>query len=137
MIQLKKWILLSFTALFLLACSQANTPEQTAIRFIEHVYQGDADEAVAMIHIGADDDKAGVQDILTGKIKAMVAEAKEKADKNGGLKNVEIIGETEYSGENKQRAYVKIKVSFKKSEDQMDESVKLIKTEKDGWKIRL
>lgn len=119
----------------LIACGGASTPEDAAKTFIEKMYQGKADDVVAMIHIPDDQkDQAGLKEMVSGKIKADVAKTKARAEANGG---VDKIVAQPFKPFEKDEKYGKVKVEtvFKNGKTETD-SVKVIHTD-DGWKIGL
>lgn len=123
----------ALAAAFLLAACGARTPEDAAKRFVEKSYTGDADAVIAMIYI-PEQDKAGIEDILHGKVKAGVAKQKEYADSKGGLAEI-TADPAETSPDDANRASVKVHMRFKQGETNTDR-VRLIKDGND-WKVRL
>lgn len=133
--KLASWLLLSCVALMLAACGANTSPEKVAEKYVYSLYAGDAETALKLIQLPDDEKKeAGVEDMVRGKVKAMVAQEKAKADAKGGVKNI-VVSPAEYSDENT-RAQVKVTISFKKDENSENDTVRLIKTD-DGWKIFL
>ncbi|WP_343292149.1 DUF4878 domain-containing protein [Vandammella animalimorsus] len=114
------------------ACSDVgSSPEATAKAFIKGVYGGDADAALKLVHIP--NGSPGEAEMAQGKVRAGVAEAKAKADKQGGFKDVEIKA-SEISPQDPNRANTTLRVVFKQGEKQ--ERVRTIKV--DGkWKVRI
>ncbi|MFD1244876.1 DUF4878 domain-containing protein [Paralysiella testudinis] len=129
-------ILSLLMAFSLAACgSGGSSPEKVAERYVELVYKGDADGVLKLIVLKPEErDKPGVEDMLRGKIKAMMAKAQEKADKAGGVKDI-TAAPANYS-EDKQRAAVQVTVTFKKSDTPDVARIRLFHTD-DGWKINL
>ena len=79
----------TFAVSLLLAACSAKSPEDTAKKFVSELYNGNADAVVAMVHLDdADKQKPGVQEMLSGKIKAGVAEQKALAEKQGGVESI-------------------------------------------------
>lgn len=123
-----------FITLAIAACGGNSSPEAAAKAFTEAVYSGDSQKVISMIYLSEKDKKeAGVQDILSGKIKMSVSHEKEVADKNGGLKNISIEG-IKYD-DDKKSAHVQISVTFKNTEQIKKKNLYLIKTD-DGWKVK-
>lgn len=129
-------ILTLFLAFSLTACgSGGSSPEKVAERYVELVYKGDADGVMKLIALkSGDKDEPGVEDMLRGKIKSMMAKAQEKADKAGGVKDI-TVAPANYS-EDKKRADVEVTVTFKKSDTPDIARIRLFNTD-DGWKINL
>ena len=66
-----------FFSVILAACGGGGSPEAAAKKYVQAVYNGDADTVISMIYIAEKDKKeAGLQEMLSGKIKVIVAEAK-------------------------------------------------------------
>lgn len=134
-----KKLLTAFSALFiacaLVACSGGNnTPQAAAKQFSEALYKGDADTVLKLLYIPEKEAKKdGFEDMMRGKMKMMVQEAKAHAEKNGGLDSVN-TSEPKYFDE-KKRATVQTTVKFKNGEEKKS-NTKLIATD-DGWKIGL
>lgn len=129
------WFTAILMALFLVACGGANTPEKVAIAYVQSVYQGDIDEVMDRVDM-SDINEPGLEDMMRGKMKAAAADAKKQADDYGGVDSVSVEGEVKYLDENQNRARVLVKVVF--NNDKTDSKyVKLIKTEKEGWKVWL
>lgn len=125
-------------AFWLTACSGSggDKPEQVAERFVEKSYSGDADAVVKMIHIPKQDaDSAGVEEMVTGKVKAAVAEQAARAESLGGVAEITSEPAQITDGEPK-LADVVTHTRFKQSDKVKSERVRLIETEQ-GWKIRL
>lgn len=121
--------------LALAACGGASTPEAAAKKYTEAVYAGDSETAISMIYLSEQDKKkAGLPEMLSGKIKAEIAHRKEFAVKNGGIKEIS-VGEPKYDND-KKFADVPVTVTFKKSEKPKEEHIRLIKTD-DGWKLKI
>lgn len=130
-----KWLFAAALGTILAACSGGGaTPEGVAKTFVEKSYAGDGDAAVAMIHISAEDQKPGVQEWVSGKVKAGVAKQKEYADKNGGVSEI-TIDPAEIRDGQPRTAIVSMKIRFGSGQERSDR-VKLVETE-NGWKIAL
>lgn len=114
------------------ACSVGNTPEATAKVFIEKSYAGDADTVLALMHM-PEGDKPGKKEMVEGKIKAMVAENKDAAQKKGGVKKV-IVEVAEVNKNDPNHAKVSVHIVFREGEE--NETVHLIKID-EKWKVRL
>lgn len=125
---LKKFVTLIMgitLGVFFVGCS--GSVEDISVSFVENAYKGNSDKLIEYVYIPEVGEKA----LIEGKLKIIVEQAKETADKAGGLKNVLIMSE-EIKEDN---ATVKLRVYFNNGEFK-DENVKLISV--DGkWKIRL
>lgn len=122
-----------FVSIILAACGGGSSPEAAAKKYVQAIYNGDADTVISMIYIAEKDKKeAGLQEMLSGKIKAIVAEAKKKANENGGVSNI-VVEEPKYS-QDKNSADVVVKVQFKNLENPIPTELHLVKTD-GGWKI--
>lgn len=121
--------------LMLTACG-SSTPEAAAKKYMGAVFDGDADKVIGMMYLPDDKkNEPGVQDMLSGKVKGMVAHAKEQAEKNGGVKEI-TTNEAKYS-EDKKTAEVRAKVTFKNDgSEPKEEIVNLIDIDGD-WKLNL
>lgn len=132
---MSRWlkILAIFSAFFIVAaCSGSNTPEATAKAFIEKSYAGDAEGVLALMHM-PEGDKPGEKEMAEGKIKAMVAESKDTAQKKGGVKQV-TVETAEINKNDPNHAKASVHIQFKDGEE--NDTVHLIKI--DGkWKVRL
>ena len=121
--------------LFLSACSTPDTPEAVAKKYVElMMVKGDAEGVMKIINIPDKEKKAGVEDMLRGKIKAEISRKKEWAEKNGGVKNIE-AGEVKVYEKDTNYASVPITINFKNGK-QDNTNVRVIKTDK-GWKINI
>lgn len=132
---MSRWlrILAIFSAFFMVAaCSGGNTPEATAKAFIEKSYAGEADAALALMHMPAGD-KPGDKEMFEGKIKAMVADNKDEAQKKGGVKKV-TVEKVEIDKNDPNHAEAVVHIQFKEGEEK--DTVRLIKID-DKWKVRL
>lgn len=127
-------ILAAFSVcLIVIACSSSNTPEATAKAFIEKSYAGNADAALALIHM-PQESKPGEREMMQGKIKGMVAEQKDRAERKGGVKEI-TVQSSEIDKNDPNRAYANVHIQFKDGTD-TDDRVRLIKI--DGkWKVFL
>ncbi|PJK11730.1 hypothetical protein CO614_07210 [Lysobacteraceae bacterium NML120232] len=128
---------LAFIALFamtlLVACGK-KSPEDVARAFVEKSYAGDADAVIAMLHVSERAEaKPGEQELLTGKLRAMVAEKKAEADDRGGVEKITTEGAQAHPGDAK-RASVEVTVHFKQGTS-TKERVNLVETDK-GWRVR-
>lgn len=125
--------------LLLAACSGASSsPESAAKTFVEKSYDGDADAVVAMIYLSdADKAKAGVEDMMRGKVKSAVERKKTYAQEQGGVDEItaDAAEPAPDRGDGSKRAIVQVSVKFKKGGAKR-ENVRLIETG-DGWKIRI
>lgn len=125
----------TFAVSLLLAACSGKSPEDTAKKFVSEIYNGNADAVVAMVHLDdADKQKPGVQEMLSGKIKAGVAEQKALAEKQGGVESV-TAEPAAIDPADSNRANVSVTTKFKNGKTDTDR-VRLINV--DGtWKIRL
>ena len=125
----------TFAVSLLLAACSAKSPEDTAQKFVSEIYNGNADAVVAMVHLDdADKQKPGVQEILSGKIKAGVAKQKALAEKQGGVESI-TAEPAAIDPADSNRANVSVTTKFKNGKTDTDR-VRLISV--DGtWKIRL
>lgn len=125
----------TFAVSLLLAACSAKSPEDTAQKFVSEIYNGNADAVVAMVHLDdADKQKPGVQEMLSGKIKASVAEQKALAEKQGGVESI-TAEPAAIDPADSNRANVSVTTKFKNGKTDTDR-VRLINV--DGtWKIRL
>ena len=125
----------TFAVSLLLAACSAKSPEDTAKKFVSELYNGNADAVVAMVHLDdADKQKPGVQEMLSGKIKAGVAEQKALAEKQGGVESI-TAEPAAIDPADSNRANVSVTPKFKNGKSDTDR-VRLINV--DGtWKIRL
>lgn len=119
------------------SCGGSSTPEAAAKKYIEAVYDGDADKAIAMIEL-ADKDKntPGVEDMVTGKMKSAVAKAQEQAKQRGGVKEITTQPATYDDSADKTFANVTVIINFNDSNPPEKQYTHLIKTD-DGWKIKI
>ena len=124
-------LLTAFAAIFLAACSgPKNTPDGVAVAFIERSYKGDVDGAMSLIHL-PDSSRPGETEMAQGKMKAMIAKAREKAESQGGVEAIAVQSST-IDANDPNRARVILKVRFKQGEG--TEKVRLIQVE-GKWKI--
>ena len=125
----------TFTVSLLLAACSGKSPEDTAKKFVSEIYNGNADAVVAMVHLDdADKQKPGVQEMLSGKIKAGVAEQKALAEKQGGVESI-TAEPAAIDPADSNRANVSVTTKVKNGKTDTDR-VRLINV--DGtWKIRL
>ncbi len=73
-----------FLSVIFAACGGGGSPEAAAKKYVQAIYNGDADTVISMIYIAEKDKKeAGLQEMLSGKIKVIVAEAKKRLMKMG------------------------------------------------------
>lgn len=128
---------LAFVALFamslLVACGK-KSPEDVARAFVEKSYAGDADAVIAMLHVP---EKAATspaeQELVTGKLRAMVAEKKAEADERGGVDKITSEGAEAHPRDGK-RASVEVTVHFNQGTSRQ-ERVNLVETDK-GWRVQ-
>ena len=124
-------LLTALLAIFLTACSgPKNTPDGVAVAFIERSYKGDVDGAMSLIHL-PDSSKPGTTEMVQGKMKAAIAKAREKAERQGGVEEIAVQSST-IDANDPNRARVALKVRFKQGED--TEKMHLIQVE-GKWKI--
>lgn len=127
-------VFLLLASFMIVACSgPKNTPESMALAFIERVYQGDADGAFELIHLPTGK-KPGDAEKAQGKIKAMIATAKARADEKGGVKKISVIS-SEINARDPNRARVLLQLTFRQSGEKK-ENVRLILIE-GQWKIKM
>lgn len=129
-------LLAGLCVVLMLASCGSSTPEAAAKKYMEAVFDGDADKVISMIYLPDKEKKEpGVQDMLSGKVKGMVADAKKRADKNSGVKEI-TTDEAKYS-EDKKTAEVMVTVTFKNNDSEpKKEHVSLIDID-GGWKLNL
>ena len=125
----------TFAVSLLLAACSGKSPEDTAKKFVSEIYNGNADAVVAMVHLDdADKQKPGVQEMLSGKIKASVAEQKALAEQQGGVESI-TAEPAAIDPADSNRANVSVTTKFKNGKTDTDR-MRLINV--DGtWKIRL
>lgn len=124
-------LLTALLAIFLTACSgPKNTPDGVAVAFIERSYKGDVNGAMSLVHL-PDSSKPGKTEMAQGKMKAMIAKAREKAESQGGMEEI-TVQSSEIDTDDPNRARVALKVRFKQGEGM--EKVRLIQVE-GKWKI--
>ena len=129
--RLIKLLLAALVAAFaLLACSGGNSPEGVATAFTTAAYKGEADKALALIHI-PEGTRATEKEAAFGKMRMLLAMAKEQADNKGGLTRVEVIS-SEIDSANPDRARVKLRLHFKNG--QSTDDTKLVKV-KGKWMV--
>ena len=125
----------TFAVSLLLAACSAKSPEDTAKKFVSEIYNGNADAVVAMVHLDdADKQKPGVQEMLSGKIKAGVAEQKALAEKQGGVESI-TAEPAAIDPADSNRANVSVTTKFKNGKTDTDR-MRLINVN-GTWKIRL
>lgn len=124
-----------FMLFTVVACSgSSNDPQAVAKQFSESVYKGDAETVLKLLYIPEEEAKKdGFEDMMRGKMKMMVQQAKAQAEKNGGLDSV-TTNVPEYFDE-KKHATVATIVKFKNGQEKKS-NTKLILTD-DGWKVGL
>ena len=125
----------TFAVSLLLAACSGKSPEDTAKKFVSEIYNGNADAVVAMVYLDdADKQKPGVQEMLSGKIKAGVAKQKALAEQQGGVESI-TAEPAAIDPADSNRANVSVTTKFKNGKTDTDR-VRLINV--DGtWKIRL
>lgn len=122
-----------FFSVILAACGGGSGPEAAAKKYVQAVYNGDADAVISMIYMEEKDKKdADLHNFLSGKIKEGVTRSKEMADKNGGISNI-AVEEPKYE-QDKNSANVVVKVQFKNLENPTIIELHLVKTN-DGWMV--
>lgn len=129
----KLCLLASFALLVLVACGKQK-PEDVAARFVEASYKGDAGAAIALIDFDAKSSRPGEAEIITGKVKAAVAQQKERADARGGLDKVTTEPAQAHPGDAK-RASVNVTAHFKQGTVDNDR-VQLVQTDQ-GWRVKV
>ena len=113
------------------ACTSSNSPLGTIQNFYAAVEKGDADKAANYVAFGNISDNEMMA--AKGKLQMMVAEGKNKIEKNGGLSKVALEKE-ELNADGESGAVV-VKLHFKNNTEQTGR-FKVVK-EKGDWKIRL
>ena len=122
-----------FFSVILAACGGGSSPEAAAKKYVQAVYNGDADTVISMIYMEEKDKKdADLHNLLSGKIKEGVTRSKKMADKNGGISNI-AVEEPKYE-QDKNSANVVVKVQFKNLENPTIIELHLVKTN-DGWMV--
>lgn len=130
-----KWAFIALFAMTLLAACGKKSPEDVARAFVEKSYAGDADAVIAMLHVSEKAvAKPGEKELMTGKLRAMVAEHKAEAEERGGVDKITTEGAEAHPGDGK-RASVKVTVHFKQGTS-TQERVHLVETDK-GWRVQL
>ena len=110
----------TFAVSLLLAACSGKSPEDTAQKFVSEIYNGNADAVVAMVHLDdADKQKPGVQEMLSGKIKAGVAEQKAFAEQQGGVESI-TAEPAAIDPKDNNRANVNVKTQFKSGKTHTD-----------------
>lgn len=134
--KLVKSILLAFLISLFAACSgSSGSPESIAEAFVEKSYKGDADAVIAMIHMPDNFQKeAGAEELVNGKVKAGIAQQKNRADEMGGIDKITVL-KFEPFPDDKDKGVVTVEITFKNGETEQD-LVKVIHTE-NGWKVFL
>jgi hypothetical protein len=120
---------LVFIGIILMGCG-SSTPEERAKEFIQIAYSGDGDKLMSMIYI-PENAQAGTKEMVTGKMKMAAEASKQKAEKAGGIKNIE-SSPAKIDGD---RATVSVAVTFQDGKTK-NENVRLIKI-KDNWLISI
>lgn len=124
---------LSFFCVMAACSGVGSTPEATAKAFIEKSYAGEADAALALMHLPKGT-KPGEDEMLQGKIKATVAEQKDEAQQKGGVKEITVQpAEVDKNDPNHATAHVRIQFQ---NGTASDERVRLIKID-NKWKVFL
>lgn len=133
---LTRFVTISIISL-LAACSSGggeSSPEAVAKKFVEKSYQGDADTVISMVYIpDKEKEQAGVKEMVDGKVKAAVAEEKEKAENRGGVSEI-IVGEFKPFPNSENKGQVPVETKFKQG-DNIKNNVNVIRTENGDWKI--
>lgn len=125
-----KLLLAALVAAFaLLACSGGNSPEGVAKAFTTAICKGETDKALALIHI-PEGTRPTEKEAMLGKLRMLVAMAKEQADNKGGLERIEVLS----SETNDDRARVRLRLHFKIGQETDD--TKLIRV-KGKWMVDL
>ena len=117
----------------LTGCGEPKRPCDVAVAFVEALYKGDAAEALKYVDLEGAEEPA--LKLAEEKISAAAADAKERADKQGGLKDVTAIakpGEAEHS---KGVLRIQVKAAFGNDTSKI-EGVKLAK-KGETWKVQL
>ncbi|MDO5685854.1 MAG: DUF4878 domain-containing protein [Neisseria sp.] len=133
--KLTLWLAACCAALTLAACGAGGSPEKVAEKYVQSVYAGDAETVLQTVYFSDEmKQEVGVEEMVRGKIKAMVAEQKQRANAKGGVKDISSTA-AEYSNENTE-ARVSVTTTFKKADTPDTQQIRLIKSD-DGWKVKL
>jgi len=120
---------LSLTVLALAACGASDKPEDIVQAWYKAAVAGDADAAIKLLYL--DEVPANQMAMAKGKVQMIVGEIANRAKANDGLKKIEAL-ETSME-EDKDRATVKVRLTFGNGKDQT-ESVRLRRSDK-KWKV--
>lgn len=139
---LKMKLIMKFLSVFLLAfmvtaCSNNDSPEQVAEKFISAIYKGDSDTVINLINFPKDDDNKGMdmRMFVKSKMQEALQRGKQFADEHGGLDKVE-SELVKYTNDEKNMAIVSTTVIFKDATKKEEKNISVIKA--DGkWLINL
>lgn len=113
----------------LAACAQS--PEDVAKEFTQKTMDGDAEAAIKMIYF--QDAPPAQVELVSSKLKVLIVEsAKMVKDEKGGVDKIST--ESAVYSDDKQSATVKVHITFKKGDPDVN-NLHLIHTE-DGWKVK-
>ncbi|GGM06297.1 hypothetical protein GCM10009425_17000 [Pseudomonas asuensis] len=133
MFLIKRWFALIFIASFLAACSDDNTPESVAERFIKAAYAQDLDTMMDLIDVPKDAD-ANAKGFVRGKFQMVLTEKAKQAESLGGIKNIK--AEEPTYNDDKTHAHVSVTVTFNKDGKTHTEKTNLIQSN-GNWKIEI
>lgn len=107
----------------------SSSPKDVALSFVEEVYkEGDVKDALKYVELPEGE---ADRNFIEGKMQMAVAQVQKKAEKSGGIKNIEVANE-----EIKENtAKVKIKITYDNGKNDI-ENFTLNKV-KNEWKIRM
>lgn len=139
---LKMKLIMKFLSVFLLAlmvtaCSNNDSPEQVAEKFISAIYKGDSDTVINLINFPKDDDNKDMdmKMFVKSKMQEALVRGKKFTDDHGGLDKVE-SAPAEYTNDEKTMAKVKTTIFFKDNTKKEERNISVIKA--DGkWLINL
>ena len=109
-----------------------SSPERTAEKFLAAAYKGDLETVTSLVDMN--EEHVGMEEMMTGKLKMMVEQSRNKANELGGVKKV--VAESARYSEDKKRAEVKVLVIFRKDDFEKREEVSLVKKQ-DTWKVSI
>lgn len=117
----------------LTGCGEPKRPCDVAVAFVEAIYKGDA--AGALKYVDLEGAEGPTLKLAEEKISAAAADAKERADKQGGLKDVEAIAKPGEADLAKRTLRIQVKTAFGNGTSKI-EGVKMTK-KGETWKVQL
>lgn len=117
----------------LTGCGEPKRPCDVAVAFVETIYKGDA--AGALKYVDLEGAEGPTLKLAEEKISAAAADAKARADKQGGLKDVEAIAKPSEAEVAKGYFRVQVKAAFGNGTSKI-EGVKMTK-KGETWKVQL